>query len=87
MKRQKILTLFFTFQFIFWTFCLNGQNFVTDSKEEIREYFDSLQVKYSIDPAGHGLEWLHFKDGQLMFHIISMKIPILFTQCYFQKLD
>jgi hypothetical protein len=44
---------------------LNGQNFVTDSKEEIREYFDSLQVKYSIDPAGHGLEWLHFKDGEI----------------------
>ena len=65
MERQKILTLFFIVQFIFWTFCLNGQNFVTDSKEEIREYFDSLRVKYSIDPAADGLERLHFKDGEI----------------------
>ena len=44
---------------------LYGQNFVTDPQDEISRYFDSLQIKYSLDISTNGIEYLYFYDNQI----------------------
>ena len=84
MKRQKLEVYFLTFQFILWFFSLNGQNFVTDPKGEIQEHFDSLQVQYSINTTGDGLEYLHFKDGEITvsYYFNNVNICIVYKMFF-----
>jgi len=44
---------------------LYGQNFVSDTKQDVLEYFNSLQVNYSIDTTVDGFEYTHFRDGEI----------------------
>lgn len=42
-----------------------GQNFVTDSRTEITDHLDSLNMDYTIAMATNGSEYLHFMDGEI----------------------
>lgn len=62
------------FDLITWIICfvylqlgsaLWGQNFVTDTKGEIRDYLEAQNVGHSIALAKDGREYLYFMDGEI----------------------
>ena len=63
MKKRKIHSIIIINTLMLVLSCnLRAQNYVTEHKSTITAYFDSLEVKYSIDITTDGFEYLNFTD-------------------------
>ncbi|MCG2462818.1 hypothetical protein K8352_18790 [Flavobacteriaceae bacterium F89] len=65
MKRFQLAFFFSVFAIVLGIEELNGQNFVTDPIEVIKEHFDSHNVEYLINRTLDGSECLHFREGEI----------------------